>query len=73
MLKYFDDFVKEGTSNNLLGDNSLGNNLLSDNSPTYIDNNINRDTKAKWSFDKDIIGNNHLKKNFRINIEDLFE
>ena len=72
ILKYFDDFVKEGAGDDLLGNNLLGNDLLSDNSPIHINKNSDIDTKANSNPNKDIIGNNLLEKNFGINIEDLF-
>ncbi len=72
MLKYSNKFVKESAGNNLLGDNLLDDDLLGNNSPTHIDSNIDMDTKVKSNPDKDMIGDNLLKENFGINIEDLF-
>ncbi len=73
MLKYFDDSVEEGVSDNLLSDNLLVDNLLGDDSPAYINSNINIDIKAKLNPDEDITGNNFLEKNSGINIKDLFQ
>ena len=73
MLKYFDDFVKKGASDNLLSDNLLVDDLLDNNNSAHIDSNINMDTKAKLNSDKDMTGNNLLEKNSGINIEDLFQ
>ena len=77
MLKYSNDFVEKSASNNLLGNDLLsndllGNDLLGDNSFAYIDSNIDMDTKAKSNSDEDMTGNNLLKENSGINIEDLF-
>lgn len=71
--QYSDNSVEKGANDNLLGDNLLGDNLLSDNSLVYIDSNIDKNTKVKSNFDKDMTGDNLLKKNFGINIEDLFQ
>ena len=73
MLKYSDNFVEESASDNLLGNNLLGDDLLDDNSPLYINNNIDINTKATSNPDEDMTSNNLLKKNSRINIEDLFQ
>lgn len=72
MLKYFDDFVEEDAGDNLLGDNLLDDDLLGNDSPAYIDSNINIDTKAKLNLNKNMTGNNFSEENYRINIEDLF-
>ena len=47
--------------------------MLRNNSPAYIDSNINMDTKAKSNPDEDMTDKNLLKENSRINIEDLFQ
>ncbi len=73
ILKYSDDSVKENADDNLLSDNFLGNNLLDDDSPTYIDSNINIDTKAKLNSVEDMTSDKLLEENSEINIEDLFQ
>ncbi len=82
MLKYSDDFVEKGADDNLLGDNLLGenllggnlldNNLLGDNSSTYINSDINIDSKAKSNLDENVTNDNFQEENSVINIENLF-
>ncbi len=73
ILKYSNDSAEEDASNNSLGDDLLNDDLLSDDSPTYIDSDIDMDTKAKSNLDEDMTGNKVLKKNSGINIKDLFQ
>ncbi len=56
-----------------MGNDLLGDDLLGNNSHAYIDSNIDMDTEAKLNLDKDMTGDNLLKENSGINIEDLFQ
>lgn len=57
----------------MLVENLLGDDLLDDDSPTYINSNIDMDTEVKSNSDEDMTSKNLLEKNSRINIEDLFQ
>lgn len=51
----------------------MDNHWLNNNNLTYINNNIDINTKTKSNSDKDIIDSNFLKKNSKINIENVFQ
>lgn len=63
MLKSFNDSIEENVGNDLLSEDLL---LIANDSPAYIDSNINIDTKVKLNLDEDMTGNNLLKKNYGI-------
>ncbi len=73
ILKYSDDSIEEDVGDDLLGNNLLGDNPLVDDSPAYINSDINIDTKAKSNPNEDMTSHNILEENSRINIEDLFQ
>ncbi len=72
MLKYSDNSIEEDGDDNSLDDDLLGYDLLGNDSFAHIDSNIDIDTKANPNPDEGITGNNLLKENSGINIENLF-
>lgn len=72
IFKYFDNPVDKSAGDNLLDDNLLSDNLLGDDSPTHINSNIDIYTKTKSTPNKDITGNNLLKKNLESILKTYF-
>ncbi len=73
ILKYPEDSIEDDTSEDLLGEDLLGDDLLDDDSSAHINSNINLNTEVNSNSDEDMTGDNFLKENSGINIEDLFQ